>query len=121
MNLSFCEKNVFTKEMTYQVLSDFIASRISLPLADTPSSHFRSIFHFSAEGYAGNCTQDHFTIWEAGSIRNLFYPVITGKFVEKDGKPMLDLNARLNPIGKMLSVLLLGGILCVVGCYSPAR
>jgi hypothetical protein len=64
------------------------------------------------EDILGNTTSNSFLIWQYNSFwGGLFYPIIYARIFEEDNSTALELKTKLNPLGKLISILFFAAII----------
>ncbi len=78
--------------------------------------HFRYALKYlwddENENILGKTDSESFCIWQYNYIwGGIFYPIILGTIINKNGSTILELRTKLNPCGKLLSVIVFLGMM----------
>jgi hypothetical protein len=89
---------------------------ITVPVENKWYNHFKYIFKYfwddENENILGKTYSESFCIWQYNSIwGGIFYPIIFGTIVNKNGSTILELKTKLNLCGKLFSVIVFLGMM----------
>jgi uncharacterized membrane protein YuzA (DUF378 family) len=98
---------------TTKGILDRIDHKIHYHREDTLLNHIKSCFKLDTKNYNGICKDNKFIIWRLQDnglwfYQSIFYFVITGEVSMANGKPTVVLNAKLNILARLFSLLIFG-------------
>ena len=82
-------------------------------------NYIMTILRLDIMNFSGNVSKDQFVVWKYSRWTGVFYPVITGKVEFSIGGDSIQLTARMNSFGKLVSALIL--LIFCYGWFYPSR
>jgi hypothetical protein len=71
-------------------------------------NHVLTVIRRDADGLSGTVNQQEFKVWKYNYWVGLFHPVVYGKIDSKNDKPKIVISSKMNLLGQLIAILLLG-------------
>lgn len=91
-----------------QLINNALEKAIKHQRENSLWNHLLTVVRIDNDGLSGKVTQDGFKVWIYSHRVGIFHPVIYGTINSTKEKINVQIKSKMNPLGRLFSVLILG-------------